>query len=311
MRLARFLACPAGVALTYLALAACSVSFARFTGGVAMVWIASAMLAGRLLHLPEHRWTPWLISSAAASGLATGLWGFGWGAALPLAIINIFEAASAAVIWRRITKAFWPFETLEWVASFYVGIVLTVPLLSGAAGAFTAWVIYDQPVVENFTRWIIGHSLGLLACLPVFHFIYSRLGRGRSFLPPREMLPQATLVVGAFILVTVTAFSLDMRPLLVFPLIYIVVCAATQPSAILMLLPVLLMLIGGSMTFTGQGPIAAMDWSMGDRLQFFQLYVAVTVLTSLPLQCERAKRVLEMRKMRARIAELESQRPVA
>ncbi|OYX92920.1 MAG: hypothetical protein B7Y74_10985 [Novosphingobium sp. 35-62-5] len=240
MRIARLLASPAGVSSTYLALAASSVTFARFTGGVAMVWIASAMLAGRLLHLPEHRWGPWLVSSAVASALATGLWGYGWAAALPLAVINISEAASAAIIWRRIAKAFWPHETLEWVASFYIGIVLTVPLLSGAAGAFTAWVIYGQPVVENFTRWIIGHSLGLLACLPVFHFIYSRLGRGRSFLPPREMFPQTTLVVGAFVLITVAVFSLDMRPLLVFPLIYVVVCAATQPSAILALLPVLL-----------------------------------------------------------------------
>lgn len=310
MRIARLLASPAGVSLTYLALAAGSVTFARFTGGVAMVWIASAMLAGRLLHLPEHRWGPWLVSSAVASALATALWGFGWAAALPLAVINVAEAASAAIIWRRIAKAFWPHETLEWIASFYIGIVLTVPLLSGAAGAFTAWVIYGQPVVENFTRWIIGHSLGLLACLPVFHYIYSRLGRGRSFLPPREMFPQTTLVVGAFVLITVAVFSLDMRPLLVFPLIYIVVCAATQPSAILTLLPVLLMTIGGVMTFSGLGPIAAMDWSMGDRLQFFQLYVAVTVLTALPLQCERAKRVLEMRNMRERIAELESQHPV-
>lgn len=307
MRIARLLACPAGVSVTYFALAAGSIAFGRFTGGVAMAWIASAMLAGRLLHLPEHRWMPWLVGSGIASFIATGVWGFGWIAAFPFAVINIVEAIGAAVIWRRITKAFWPYETLEWIASFYVGIGLTVPLLSGAAAAFGAWVLHGQPVIENFTRWIIGHSLGLLACLPVFHFIYGRLGRGRSFLPPRDMLPLAALVIGTFVLLTVTVFALDMRALLVFPLVYLVVCSATVPSAILTQLPLLLIMIGGGMTVAGMGPIAAMDWPMGDRVQFFQLYVGVTVLTSLPLQCERAKSVLEMRNMRARIAELENQ----
>ncbi|MFY7836086.1 MAG: MASE1 domain-containing protein [Novosphingobium sp.] len=307
MRIARLLACPAGVSLTYFALAAGSIAFGRFTGGVAMAWIASAVLAGRLLHLPEHRWMPWLVGSGIASFIATGLWGFGWLAAFPFAIINILEAIGAAIIWRRITKAFWPYETLEWIASFYVGIGLTIPLLSGGAAASTAWVVHGQPVIDNFTRWIIGHSLGLLACLPVFHFIYGRLGRGRSFLPPRDMLPLTALVVGTFVLLTVTVFSLDMRALLVFPLVYLVVCSATVPSAILTQLPLLLIMIGGGMTVAGMGPIAGMDWPMGDRVQFFQLYIGVTVLTSLPLQCERAKRVLEMRKMRARIVELENQ----
>lgn len=308
MRIARFLACPAGVSLTYLALAFVAVSFGRFSGGVAMAWLASAMLAGRLLHVPEHRWGPWLIGCLVASALATGLWGFGWAAAIPFAFINICEAAGAAVIWRRITRAFWPYDTLEWVSAFYIGIGLTVPLLSGAMAASTAWLLYDQSIVDNFSRWIIGHSLGLLACLPVFHFIYGRLGRGRSFLPPANMMPLATLVVGSFTLLTITVFSLDLRALLVFPLVFLVICTATLPGAIVTLLPVLLIAIGGTMTVAGWGPIAAMDWPMGDRVQFFQLYVGVTVLTALPLSCHRSKRISEMRAMRERITELERER---
>lgn len=309
MRLVRLLAGPAGVTICYFALAASAIGFGRFTGGVAMAWFSSAVLAGRLTHVPEQRWLPWLAGCAAASALATGIWGFGWAAAVPFAAINMVEAAAAAIIWRRITAAFWPYDTLEWVASFYIGIGLTVPLLSGAAAALCAWGMLGQPVVENFTRWIIGHSLGLLACLPVFHFIYGRLSRGRSFLPPAPMLPLATLVLGTFVLVTATVFMLDMRALLVFPLVYLVVCAATLPGAVVILLPLLLIVIGGAMTVAGHGPIAGMDMDYGDRIQFFQLYVGVTVLTALPLTCERTRRVAEMRQMRARITELERDRP--
>lgn len=309
MRLARFFACPAGVSLTYFAAATGPIAYARFTGGVATVWIASALLAGRLLHLPEHRWGPWMVGSAAASVVATGIIGLGWAAALPFALINVAEAAAAAVIWRRITRAFWPHETLEWVASFYVGIALTVPLLSGAAAAFTTWVLLGQPVIDNFTRWILGHSLGLIACLPVFHFVYGRLGRGQSFLPPAAMLPLAVLVVGLFVVLTITVFMLDMRALLVFPLVFLVVCAAMMPGAIVTLLPLLLILIGGGMTVAGWGPIAEMDLPLADRVQFFQLYVGVAVLTALPLSCERSRRVAELRQMRARILELEENHP--
>lgn len=309
MRSARLLAGPVGVSLTYFMVAAAAVTFGRFTGGVAMAWMASAMLAGRLLHLPERRWMPWLIGSGIASVLATGLFGLGWVVSLPLALVNMGEAAAAAMLWRRITKAFWPYETLEWVASFYIGIGLMVPLLSGAAAAFFAWLLLEQPIIDNFSRWIIGHALGLLACLPVFHFIYGRLGRGKSFLPSASMRPLAALVVGTFVVITVTVFLLDMRALLVFPLIFLVVCAATLPGAIVTLLPLLLILIGGGMTVSGYGPIAAMDLPEGDRLQFFQMFVGVTVLAALPLSCERTKRLVELRHMRSRIAELERERP--
>ncbi|HQS69591.1 MAG: hypothetical protein B7Y36_01540 [Novosphingobium sp. 28-62-57] len=309
MRSARLLAGPVGVSLTYFVLAAAAVTFGRFTGGVAMAWMASAMLAGRLLHLPRRRWTPWVIGCILASTVATGFLGLGWLAAVPFALVNVAEAGAAALLWQRITRSFWPHDTLEWVASFYIGIGLMVPLLSGAAATFFAWVLLDQPLVENFSRWIIGHALGFLACLPVFHFIYGRLGRGKSFLPPSSMRPMATLIVVTFTSLTVAVFLLDMRALLVFPMIYLVVSAATLPGAIVTLLPLLLILIGGGLTVSGYGPIAQMDLPAGDRLQFFQLYVGVTVLAALPLSCERTKRLVELRKMRSRIAELERERP--
>ncbi|MFN3553507.1 MAG: MASE1 domain-containing protein [Novosphingobium meiothermophilum] len=305
MRSARMLASPAALATAYFLAAAFAVAFARFAGGVAMVWLASAVLAGRLVHVPERRWPHWLMRCGLASALATGLFGLGWLAAVPFAAINMIEAAGAAFVWRRITRSFWPGDTLEWVASFYIGIGLMVPLLSGFLAATAAWVILDMPFIDNLTRWIIGHSLGLLSCLPVFHFIYARLSKGQSFLPDPRQLPMTLVVVGSFTLLTMLVFAMDVRALLVFPLAFFVVCAATLPSAVVTLLPILLILIGGAATAAQIGPIAHMEMDYGDQIQFFQLYVGVTVLTALPLMCERLRRVEEMRRMRARIAELE------
>lgn len=305
MRIGRQLASPLFVAIAFFVLTSLTVAFARFTGGVAMVWLGGALLAGRLTDVPEHKWGPWLLLSGIANVIATGFFGMGWAPAVPLALINMAEAAGAAFVWRRITRAFWPEETLEWVVSFYIGIGLTLPLASGALGAMVAWLIKDLPPMENFSHWIIGHSLGLLACLPVFRFFYWRMSRGRSFLPKSEHWPFAFTIMGAFTVLTVSIFLLELRALLVFPMLFVVVGATMLEQSIVALLPVLLIIIGGTMTAMDFGPIARMDFEYGDRIQFFQLYVAVTVLGALPVSIERHRRLTELRRMRDRIASLE------
>lgn len=290
----------------FFTLAALTVSFARFTGGVAMVWIAGAQLAGRLVVMPEQRWGPWVVACCMASFVATGLFGLGWAAALPFALINIAEAAAAALVLRRISLSFWPDETLEWLAGYYIGIGLIIPLVSGAVATLIAGLTNGMPFLENFTHWIIGHSLGLITCLPVFRFAYWRWSRGRSALPTAENRPYAALTLGIFALITTTVFVLDLRALLVFPLLFVVVGAAMLEEAMIAALPVALILIGGAFTALDMGPIAEMDMEYGDRLQFFQLYVGITVLAGLPVACERARRLAELLRMRDRVAELEA-----
>ena len=309
MRLTRFLSSPVGVAIVFFALASLTVSFARFSGGVAMIWVAGAQLAGRLVVMPEKRWGPWLFVCVVASAVATGLFGMGWAAAFPLALINIAEAAGAALIMRRISIAFWPEETLEWLAGYYIGIGLIIPLASGAAASMVATLITDAPLLDNFTHWIIAHSLGLIACLPVFRFGYWRLSRGRSFFPSKENWPHAALMLGMFALLTTAVFILDMRALLVFPLLFLVVGSAIVEEAMIAAMPVVLIVIGGTLTALGHGPIALMDIAYGDQIQFFQLYVGVAVLAGLPVASERSRRLAELRQMHERLARLEAQEP--
>lgn len=310
MRLARFLASPFGVAIVFFALAAVTVSFARFSGGVAMVWIAGAQLAGRLVVMPEDRWAPWLVACGIASVVATGLFGFGWSASVPLAFINIAEAAAAALILRRISIAFWPADTLEWIAGFYIGIGLIAPLLSGGLATLVAYFTAEAPILENFTHWIIGHSLGLITCLPVFRFMYWRWSRGRSCLPSAQSRPFAVMVLGLFALLTTIVFVLDMRALLVFPLLFVVVGATVLEEAMVAAMPLVLIVIGGALTAFDMGPVALMDIAYGDRIQFFQLYVGVTVLAGLPVACERSRRMAELQHMREQLARFEPQEPL-
>lgn len=106
MRLARTLAGPACTAIAYFALAFGAVAYGRFAGGVAMVWVATALLAGRLVHLPVRLWHRWVVPCVIVSTIATGYFGLGWPAAVPLAFVNMGEALAVVLIWRRISEAF-------------------------------------------------------------------------------------------------------------------------------------------------------------------------------------------------------------
>ncbi len=61
-----------------------------------------------------------------------------------------------------------------------------------------------------------------------------------------------------------------------------------------------------SLTILEMGPIAMMDVAYGDRIQFFQLYVGVTVLAGLPIACERSRRLAELQRMQERLERLEA-----
>lgn len=309
MRLFRCLSSPVGVGATFFVLAALTVSFSRFSGGLAMVWVSNALLAGRLVVTPEKRWGPWLATCAIASAVATGFFGLGWAAAVPMAFVNVLEAAAAGLLMRRISIAFWPDDTLEWLAAYYIGIGLIIPLASGGLAALVAALTNNADPIENFTHWIIGHSLGLMACLPVFRFVYWRASRGRSFLPSAQSWQSAILVLGTFALLTGVVFSLEVHALLIFPLLFLVVGAAVLEEALIAAMPVVLIAIGGTMTALELGPIAQMDFAFGDRLQFFQLYVGIAVLAGLPVSCERSRRLAEIQRMSERLDRLEGLEP--
>ncbi len=309
MWLFKCLSSPVGVGLTFFGLAALTVSFSRFSGGLAMVWVANALLAGRLVVTPEKRWGSWLAACGTASALATGFFGLGWAAAVPMAFVNVLEAAAAGLLMRRISIAFWPDDTLEWIAAYYIGIGLIIPLASGGMATLVATLTNNVDSIENFIHWIIGHSLGLMACLPVFRFFYWRTSRGRSFLPSAQAWPFALLILGAFAVLTVVVFTLESRALLVFPLLFLVVGAAVLEEALIAAMPVVLIAIGGTMTALELGPIAQIDVAFGDRIQFFQLYVGITVLAGLPVSCERSRRLAEIQRMRERLDRFEGLEP--
>lgn len=153
--------------VAYLLVAALSVSLARFDGGVAFIWPATALLVADLRHRPGP--DAWLrvAACAGASVIATALFGLGWRAALPMAVVNIAEALGCVVLIRSVAPLGCRLESPRELGCFIAAAGLLVPGLSGLAGAGVAHIFAAVPYWSNWRGWWAGHGLGLLILLPV------------------------------------------------------------------------------------------------------------------------------------------------
>lgn len=290
---------PLAIGILYFVGAALSVHYSRFGGGVAMVWVSSALLAARIATCGKARWPSVATVCFAGSLLATGLFGLGWKVALPLALVNTAEAMVAGILLRRISVALWPSEPLEWVTFYYLGIGIVVPLASGLVASATVWLVLGESLEQNLVHWLIGHGLGMLIFLPALAMAFRRIdGVGDDFPITNRRRVASLLLLAAMTALTALVFLQDLRPLMLFPVLLALIGAVFAGPGVALTLPVILALVGGFLTLAGHGPVSAMDLERGDRIQFFQLYLAVIVLTVLPIVCEQARRRNQMGELR-------------
>jgi len=286
--------------LVFFVSAFLAVQYSRLSGGVAMVWVANAILAARLFALPVRVWPATVAAAGVASFIATGLFGLGWQGAPFMAAINLFEGVVAALVLRRLSRLYWPGDTAEWMAGYSLGIGLIVPAMSAVLAAATVSLLLGQSFQANFVDWMVGHSLGLLIFLPGGSMLCTSLQTRERLLPKGKEM-RALLFAVAMVVLTLAVFSQTARPLLIFPLLLVLFGAVWASTFVALMLPVILAIVGGAMTLHGYGPIADMQPSPTDlhvlagSLQFFQVYLGVTVLCVLPIVAEQESRRSRMR----------------
>ncbi|MCW1384182.1 diguanylate cyclase [Novosphingobium sp. KCTC 2891] len=276
-------------ALLYFAGVVYSVHYSRFEGGVAMIWISGAVLAASLVVMARPQRCATILACVAANTVGTGLFGLGWAPAFPLALVNVGEAAAAAMVLRRLIEAHWPRETLELVAGYYLGLGVIVPLAGATAGSAIASLIAGIDFERNFYHWLIGHAVGLLTVAP-FSLVAARSFASRRPMISRETATTRLLLVATMALLTFGVFTQPIRPLMLLPLVFAMFAAVWSSAAVAMALPVVLATVGGTLTLRGLGPLAGMNLSPGDRVQVFELYAAFTTLCALPIICEQERR---------------------
>jgi diguanylate cyclase (GGDEF)-like protein/PAS domain S-box-containing protein len=273
----------------YFAAASAAVAATRLNGGVALIWLASALLLGRLGTAPRRHWPAILVTCALASALATSMFGVGPIAAPALALVNIGEAALTAWLLRR-ARSTDPFQSLDWLVRFVGAAGLLAPFLSALCGATIVHLATGGDWTSNALGWFVGHSLGTLTFAPLATFLMRNdLSRWRSEAGSHHTR-ETVLLLGLVFITSVGVFGQSRTPLLFLPLLPMILTTFRVGRFGAAASLVLLAVIGGGCTVAGVGPIALMPGVTGAKLQFFQFYLAATVLTILPVAADLARR---------------------
>jgi diguanylate cyclase (GGDEF)-like protein/PAS domain S-box-containing protein len=286
----------APVCLGYFVAAGLTIAFTRFGDGFATLWLATSYLTALLATRRRRYWLPICLGCGAASVLATGLVGLGWTAAVPLALVNIAEAALAAHLIRRRVAAS-TMESLNWFGSFLLRIGIVAPATGATFGSLVASFTDGADYLSGWTTWYVGHALGALTFTPLALLVARGEFSGWLRTLHRRWREPALLVT-MFVAATLFSFGQSRWPLLFFPLGPLMLICFRHDRALAALSVALLGGIGGILTACDLGPIALASQDVRSSLQFFQFYLASVVITILPVTADLRNRKNLVRALR-------------
>ncbi|WP_140872589.1 GGDEF domain-containing protein [Sphingomonas oligophenolica] len=274
----------------YFALAAFTIRFTRFDGGVAFVWVSTALLLARLILLPTARWGPPLLCCGVASVVATMAFGLGTGAALPLATINLAEAAAGAWCLKRRFPTIGSFGSLAEVGTFIVVAGIAIPAISALGGAACAVAATGTGFWSNWVNWFTGHGLGTITFAPLLILAF----RGEPISMAREAgrrgVGEAMVLLVILTGVTGFVFVQTKLPLLFLPFLPMMIAVFRLGRMGAVVSTAIVATIGTALTIKDLGPISLIVGGDGARAQFLQFYLATAVLIVLPAAAELKRR---------------------
>lgn len=285
------------VGVGYFAIAGLTIAFTRFGGGFATLWFATAFLSAALATSPRREWPSALMWCGFGSAAATGIFGLGWLASLPLAAINLLEAAVAAHLIRRRVVAN-ALDSLMWFGRFTLKVGIIAPAVGASLGSLILAVLQNSPVWQSWITWYLGHALGSLTFTPIALLLFK--GEVGKWIENADLSGwrEATVLYLLFLAVTIFTFAQSRWPILFLPLGPLTLICFRHDRALPALAIATLGLVGGVLTSAKLGPIALAAAEHQSQLQFFQFYLASVVLTILPVTADLRNRRQLMRSLK-------------
>ena len=275
--------------LIYFLIASLTIATTRLGGGVAILFVANAILTAFLLTTPRREWRRALTACGIASAVATALFGFGAIAAPVLSVINMCEAFVAASLYRRLRGRAAPLDSTPGFFTFVLAAGIVAPLLSALGGAAVA-ALHGADFVENALRWFAGHALGTISFAPACLLVLDGNVRRWSRTASRKQLAEAVLLLSLVFATTVAVFTYKFTPLLFLPWLPVIVATFRLGRFGGAASIGIVALVAGGATLLGFGPVVDFVSSREAELQFLQFYLAATVLAILPPAAELAER---------------------
>lgn len=275
--------------LCFFTAASLSAGLTRFQSGVAFIWLANAILLAALHNSPRDGWARRIALCALGSVVATSLFGMGPVSAVPLAILNVAEAAAGAMLLGWLNRGRISLSSGREIAGL-LAVAVLVPAATGLPGAAVAHLVTHQDYWENWIAWTSGHALGVLTITPLTLLLLRgdvAWSIGNASVSARL---EAVALLLLMIATSVSAFGQTQYPLLFLPFLTLVMCVFRIGRIGATLSLVILTIISAYYTLRGEGPIHLVAGGPGAEAQFLQLYLAVATLVALPAAAELKRR---------------------
>lgn len=279
--------------ILYFVAAVVALSFTRFEGGGACLWMAGAVVLAKLSVIPRRRWGPVLIACGIANYAASAYAGVGPLVGLPVSLISMSESAGAALLLRWLRRRKGADNAVADLLSLILAAGLLTPAVASVpAGLLIAWAT-ETSFAHNWWAWFSGHALGAMTFTPVLTLIFSGEARRWIQVASRTQLLEIVALLSLVGMVAVLVFAQDDHPLLFLPVLPVMLATFVGGRFGAAASVVVVALIGGAFTAAGSGPIGSEAVGPSVKILFFQFYLAATVLTALPAAAElRRQRVL-------------------
>ncbi|AXJ96466.1 sensor domain-containing diguanylate cyclase [Sphingomonas sp. FARSPH] len=257
---------------------------------IATIWPANAVLLALLLVDGKPRWLTILSAGFIANVAANLITRDTIAGPLLYSAANVIEVAIAA---RLICPARTidgllqsPGATLRFIGT--AGVI--APCVSGLVGAATAFLVFGEAIGSSFSIWALSDGLGLLVFTPVllatFRGEFVACFRSKTW---RLRLETFTLLTFTALVAYGVFFVAD-RPLLflLFPPIMLTTFRTGRLGTKAAV--VIVAVIGGIATMYTRGPIAMLAEGPVGQAHLFQAFLAILLLTALPVAAEVTKR---------------------
>lgn len=288
--------------LGYMLLALGVISLTADGRYVSTIWPADALLLAIILPLAPRRW-PLYCAGGLLGNLVANAICFGWGIApLFYGLSNIAGIWIAALLLRRANAHINPLDNVRSMFRFVLAAGIVAPAASGAGGALTAHLLFGQPLWTSYATWYSAAALGLLIFTPLFAGILSG-----TFARWIKEMSHAARIETAAIIAFVILCGLFTFMVVGYPMLFLMTAPIMLATFRLgqfgtKLSLIICAVIGVVCTMEGRGPIAAMIADRGEQALFLQFYLAVLLLSTLPVSAELTAR----RALARRLAESEA-----
>ncbi|MEZ0498189.1 PAS domain-containing protein [Sphingomonas sp. IW22] len=278
-----------------MALALFGISLAQGEAGYAPLWIANAVATAIMLRFPTLPRIPMLAATGGGLIAANAAIGSPLALTLALAAANVIEIAVAIFLVERFADRDETVFSPRYLAKFMMLAGVTAPIAGAMVGASYLALDLGRNGPYVALHWFAADALGMLVLGPIILVACNPdclhlLRQGR-----RAELAVTLLAVAVL---TTAIFSQARYPVLfvILPLLTVAAFRLRFMGATGSIL--IVAAIASWYTMTGHGPISGQFAGMGERLLFLQLFLAIAVVSALPIAAslvERERLVIRLR----------------